>query len=207
MAFEAQKDKVQQTRALFPFLESLEDSSDDDAVRGRVSATIRQLFAGTGDDKEFKSLDEEARKNMHRFMKRPTWNGDYALLANFSVECSQWLDLLGSPLDSDVQAILLLSAIPEKEAHCFLECMIYLGWSYKDVWGILSAEGEDLVNPDVVGDDWEDSTPDGDDVLSYRRWFTSWCVKAARLGELTIATPKGDTDENLAGQGASMKNP
>ena len=132
------------------FLESLEDPADDDAVRGRVSATIRGLFAGTGDDKEFKFFDQETPKGMHRFMKRPTWNGDYALLVNFSVEWNWWLDLFDSALDSNVQAFLLLSAIPEKEAHCFLECMINLGWSYKDIWGILSAEGKDLVNPDVV---------------------------------------------------------
>ena len=57
MASDTQKDKVQQTRAIFSLLESVEDSPDDDAVRGRVSATIRGLFAGSGDDKEFKFLD------------------------------------------------------------------------------------------------------------------------------------------------------
>ena len=207
MAFDAQKDKVQQTRAIFSLLESLEDSPGDDAVRGRVGATIRGLFAGTGDDKEFKFLDQETRKSMHRFMKRPTWNGDYALLANCSVEWNWWLDLFGSALDSDVQAILLLSAIPEKEAHCFLECMIYLGWSYQDIWGILSAEGKDLVNPDVVEDDWEDSTPDEDDVLSYRRWFTSWCVKLAKVGEVTNRHAKKRYTRALSRAGGRYEEP
>ena len=144
---------------------------------------------------------------MHRFMKRPTWNGDYALLANFSVEWNCWLDLFGSALDSNVQAILLLSAIPEKEAHCFLECMIYLGWSYKDIWGILSAEGKDLVNRDVVEDDWEDSTPDGDDVLSYRRWFTSWCVELARVGEVTNRHAKKGYTRALGRAGGRYAEP
>ena len=72
MAFDTQKDIVQQTRAFFSLLESLEDSPDDDPVRGPVSATIPGLFAGTGDVKEFKFLDQETRKSMHRFMKRPT---------------------------------------------------------------------------------------------------------------------------------------
>ena len=69
MAFDTQRDKVQQTRAISSLLELLEDSPDDDAVRSRVSATIRGLFAGTGDDMEFKFLDHETRKGMHRFMK------------------------------------------------------------------------------------------------------------------------------------------
>ena len=112
-----------------------------------------------------------------------------------------------SALDLDVQALLLLSAIPEKEAHCFLERMIYLRWSYKDISGILTAGGKDLVNPDVVEDDWEDDTPDGDDILSYRRWFTSWRVKLAKVGEVTRRHAKSDTHKHLAGRGAGMKNP
>ena len=84
------------------------------------------------------------------------------------------MGLFGSAVDPDVQAILLLSAIPEKEANYFFKCIIYLRWSYNDIWGILGAEGQDLVNPDVVEDDLEDSVPDGDEALAYRRWFTSW---------------------------------
>ena len=63
--------------------------------------------------------------------------------------------------------------------------MIYLGWSYNDIWGIFGAEGQDLVNPDVIEDDWEDSVPHGDEVLVYRRWFASWCLKLAKVGEVT----------------------
>ena len=130
-------------------------------------------------------MDQETRKSMHRFIKRPTWNGSYAILANLSVRWNWWSGLFGSALDPDVQAILLLSAIPEEEANCFLECTIYLGLSYNDIWGILGAEGQDLVNPDVVEDDWEDSVPDGDEALAYRLWFTSWCVKLAKVAKVT----------------------
>ena len=96
MAFVTQRDKDQQTCGTFSLSGSLVDYLDDDAVRGRVRATIRELFPGTGNDKELKFLDQETRKSMHRFMKRPTWNGDYALWAKCSVELNWALDLYGS---------------------------------------------------------------------------------------------------------------
>ena len=84
-AMNDKRDKIQQARDIFSFFDSYDESLGDDAVRGRVRATICGLFSGSGDEKEFKFLDKETRKSMHRFMKRPTWNGDYAILANFSV--------------------------------------------------------------------------------------------------------------------------
>ena len=106
-----------------------------------------------------------------------------------------------------MQAILLLSAIPEEEANCFLECMIYLGWSYDDIWGILSAEGKDLVNPDIMEDDWEESPPTEDDVLSYRRWFTSWCVKLAKVWEVTNRHAKKRYTRALSKVGGRYEEP
>ena len=85
--------------------------------------------------------------------------------------------------------------------------MIYLGWSYNDIWGISGAEGQDLVNPDVVEDDWEDSVPDRDQALAYRRWFTSWCVKLAKVGKVINRHAKKPYTPALSTVGARYDEP
>ena len=58
-AINDERDKIQQARDIFSFLDSYGDSIGDDAVRGQVGATIRGLFSGSGEVKEFKFLERE----------------------------------------------------------------------------------------------------------------------------------------------------
>ena len=107
-------------------------------------------------------------------------------------------------LDPDMQAIFLLS---EEEANSSLERMIYRPWSYDDIWGILSAEGKGLVNPDSMEDDWEEIDPTGDDVLPCHRWFSSWCVNLAKVGEVTNQHVKKRYTRALTKVGVWYKEP
>ena len=121
-AMNDKRDKIQQAHDIFSFLDSYDESMGDDAVRGRVGATIRGLFSGSGDKKEFKFLDQGSRKSMHRFMKRPTWKGDYAI---FMCMCMSQLVPVAFPCSSSCNGAehndVLCTPLPftgEQEAQC-----------------------------------------------------------------------------------------
>ena len=174
--------------------------NEDNPTSTGTEAHIRGLFSSDrGDmDNDFGLLDRDTKKDIQRFIKRPTFDGDYATFFHFERHWDYWLKYWSASLTPELRTLALLSALPSEDAAAFWDCVTELGWGYDHIWAMLKEEAAELQNPHVLEQEWKDTTPPNRLPMPYRRWFLKFQVLFNRVGTISAQTAKKTYMDALA---------
>ena len=125
--------------------------NEDNPTSTGTEAHIRGLFSSDRGnmDNDFGLLDRDTKKDIQRFIKRPTFDGDYATFFHFERHWDYWLKYWSASLTPELRTLALLSALPSEDAAAFWDCVTELGWGYDHIWAMLKEEAAELQNPHV----------------------------------------------------------
>ena len=149
-------------------------------------------------DNDFGLLDRDTKKDIQRFIKRPTFDGDYATFFHFERHWDYWLKYWSASLTPELRTLALLSALPSEDAAAFWDCVTELGWGYDHIWAMLTGEAAELQNPHVLEQESKDSTPPNQLAMPYRRCFLKFQVLFNRVCTISAQTAKKTYMDALA---------
>ena len=145
---------------------------------GRVRGVLRDHFAPS----ELRLLDEQAKKEIRRFLPRPKLD---AVFLNWHVFRKQWkyyMEFWGSVMSPHLRTLTLLSCLPDESTDSYLKCLCELGGTYTDIWHEIKSEAKMLSNPVSLQTEWQKSRPECSYLQDYRDWNLQWSVLLKRLG-------------------------